>query len=50
MTKKEVIIQEPGTGKYAGVTIYSPVIFPNKEEADKFTVAITGATEKLEKK
>lgn len=50
MTEKEVIIQKPGTGKYAGITIFSFVIFPNQEEAEKFKVAVTDTTEEGGKK
>lgn len=45
-----VVRKEQGTGKNKGTTIYSPVIFPNKEEAEKFAIAITRTTEESGKK
>lgn len=49
-TRIPVVLQEQGTGKNKDATIYSPVIFPNQEEAEKFIVAITRTTEEGGKK
>lgn len=45
-----VVRKERGTGKNKDATIYSPVIFPSQEEAEKFKVAIADTTEEGGKK